>query len=164
MHMCEEISSTESIRASKQKFTENPHLLIQLFTKFLLNKIHQLPPMSLMMMMMMMIKKIHFNTLRKLMYFRMHFLWNSAHDYRTNSHYHPQITFHLPPLKHESHLPITTPWYVNWPTFFTIPTSKSHSLPTITNITFYIIESIPPIHTYIVAFTNRNATYITCHI
>ena len=59
MHMCEEISSTESIRASKQKFTENPHLLIQLFTKFLLNKIHQLPPMSLMMMMM--IKK---NTLQ----------------------------------------------------------------------------------------------------
>jgi len=83
---------------------------------------------------MLLIKKIgaQINTLQKLMYFHTHFLWNSTHDYHTNTHYHPQTTFHLPPLKHGSHLPITTPWYVNWPIFFTIPTSKSHSVPTTT--------------------------------
>jgi len=40
MRMCEEIFSIESIRALKQKFRENPHLLIQLLTNILVTPLN----------------------------------------------------------------------------------------------------------------------------
>ena len=60
-------------------------------------------------------------------------------------------------------LPVT-PCYENWHLFFAVPTSKSHSVPTVQSITFYITEPITPMYTHTVAFINwyaaRNFSYI----